>query len=152
MFKIGEIDGVIIKKIILHNDNRGWLAELFRKDDLNNYGPMMSYISVTKPGIARGPHEHTYQTDYFCFLGKARLFLWDNRKDSKTYMNKQVIENADGLTVIVPPGIVHAYKNIDTTDCLIVNFPDKLFAGWGKKEAIDEIRHENMPESPYRLE
>lgn len=152
MFNTRIIDGVIIKEMILHNDNRGWLAELFRKDETNNYEPMMSYISVTNPGIARGPHEHLYQTDYFCFFGKASLFLWDNRKDSKTYMNKQVIENADRLTVIVPPGVVHAYKNIDTRDCLIVNFPDKLFAGWGKKDKVDEIRYEDKPQSPFRLE
>jgi dTDP-4-dehydrorhamnose 3,5-epimerase len=52
----------------------------------------------------------------------------------------------------VPPGIVHAYKNIGSSQGLVINLPDRLFRGWGKTEAVDEIRHENDPESPFRIE
>ena len=27
-----------------------------------------------------------------------------------------------------------------------------LGAGWGRSEPVDEIRHENVPDSPYRLD
>ncbi len=92
MFIAGEIDGVIIKKMELFSDSRGWLMELFREDNNLEPGfqPAMSYISVTKPSVTRGPHEHMEQTDYFCFLGKFNLYLWDNRKDSPTYKNKKI--------------------------------------------------------------
>lgn len=152
MFRAGEIEGVIIKELKSYSDNRGWLMELFRKDELNNLEPVMSYISVTHPNVARGPHEHMEQTDYFCFLGKFSLFLWDNRKKSPTYNNKKVIEDADRLIVIVPPGIVHAYKNAGSEDAMVLNFPDRLYAGRGKKEKVDEIRYENDPEGPFKIE
>ncbi|MBI4697880.1 MAG: dTDP-4-dehydrorhamnose 3,5-epimerase family protein [Nitrospirae bacterium] len=153
MFTNGEIDGIIIKKLELFSDSRGWLMELFREDNNLKHGfdPVMSYISVTKPSVARGPHEHIEQTDYFCFLGNFNLYLWDNRKGSPTYNNKQIIENTDRLIVIVPPGIVHAYKNMGQEDAMVLNFPDRLYAGRGKKEKVDEVRYEDDPESPFKV-
>lgn len=152
MFSNGSIDGVIIKEFLKHNDSRGWLAEMFREDDPGDYRPAMGYISVTHAGITRGPHEHIEQTDYFCFLGDFTLYLWDNREDSLTYRNRMVIENSGGQIVIVPPRVVHAYKNSGTADGMVLNFPDRLFAGQHKKEKVDEVRYENDPETPFRIE
>ncbi len=152
MFTEGNIDGVTIRELRQFHDSRGWLAETYRTDELGGYEPQMGYISVTFPNIARGPHEHVEQTDYFCFLGKFTLYLWDNRKNSATFKKKMVIENADGMIVTVPPGIVHAYKNTGDTEGMVLNFPDRLYAGRGKKEAVDEVRHENDPGSPFMVE
>jgi hypothetical protein len=42
------IQDVIVYPIKKFNDDRGWLAELFRQDDLPpEFYPVMSYISVT---------------------------------------------------------------------------------------------------------
>lgn len=155
-FKTGSIDDIIIKKLIKNEDNRGWLIELFRKDMTDEYlFPEMSYISLTYPGIVRGPHEHLEQTDYFCFLGSTfKLVLWDNRKESATYKTKMSLnmgEN-DYIIVIVPPGIVHAYKNTGNKPGFVINLPNKLYAGWGKKEMVDEIRYENTPDSPFKVD
>lgn len=152
MFVDGEISGVLIRKFNEFHDRRGWLSELYRIDEAGEYRPAMTYLSVTNPGATRGPHEHIEQTDYFCFMGAFALYLWDNRKDSQTYGKKMVIENADRLIVVVPPGIVHAYKNSGESEGLVLNFPDRLYAGWGKKEKVDEVRYENDPESPFRVE
>lgn len=153
MFREGEIEGVVIKEFSACSDSRGWLSELFRQDELlGGFEPQMGYLSVTYPNVTRGPHEHIEQTDYFCFLGNFKLYLWDNRKDSPTYRNKKIIPTADRLIVIVPPGIVHAYKNVGQTDSMVLNFPDRLYAGWGRKDKVDEVRYENDPESPFKVE
>ncbi len=151
MFSEGEISGVTVREFKKFSDSRGWLAELFRTDELGDYQVAMAYLSVTHPGITRGPHEHVEQTDYFCFLGTFSLYLWDNREGSPTYRNKKVIENADGLIVTVPPGVVHAYRNSGLTGGIVLNFPDRLYAGHGKKEKVDEVRHESDPNSPYKI-
>ena len=152
-----DIDGVIIRELSRHNDQRGWLIELFRRDELDPLVfPAMSYISMTKPGVARGPHEHVDQTDYFGFLGPStfRLYLWDNRSGSSTYQQSFRVDLGEGqpTTVIVPPGVVHAYRNIGPVDGLVFNAPNRLFAGEGKKEAVDEIRHEDAADSPFCLD
>ena len=146
------MEGLEIKELPVYKDQRGWLSEIFR-DDETLYRPAMSYLSMTRPGLLRGPHEHRDQTDYFCFVGQFRLYVWDNRKDSPTYLEKKVVDTNDIPTVaIVPAGVVHAYKNTGSSDGLVINMPDRLFMGEGKAEPVDEIRHEDDPSSPFRIE
>ena len=80
------IDKVIIKNLEKYNDDRGWLTEIFRIDELK-INPAMAYVSLTKPGVIRGPHEHGHQSDVFVFLGPGdfELHLWDRRENSPTF-------------------------------------------------------------------
>lgn len=148
------INGVIIRQLNKIEDSRGWLAEIYRSDEIS-YQPQMSYVSVTKPGIIRGPHEHKEQADFFVFSGpgKFRLYLWDNRPDSPTYKEHQEIEAGGGSpsAVLVPAGVAHGYKCISETPGWCINLPDKLYKGEGKKEEVDEVRWENDPESPFKI-
>ena len=146
------MEGVEIRELALYKDKRGWLGEIIR-DDETDYRPVMSYLSMTAPGHARGPHEHRDQTDLFCFIGEFRLYLWDNRQTSSTYREFKIIDTAGLPTLaIVPPGIVHAYRNIGGNEGLVLNMPDRLFMGEGKTEPVDEIRHEDDPDSPFKIE
>jgi len=146
------MDGLEVRELMCHEDERGWLTEIIR-DDESEFRPVMSYLSMTKPGLVRGPHEHIVQSDYFCFIGRFRLYLWDNRKKSSTYKEHKVINIEDIPTVaIVPPGIVHAYENTGNVEGLVINLPDRLYMGWGKSEQADEVRYENDPESPFKIE
>ena len=53
-FRDGEIEGVVVCKLTKAQDSRGWLAELFRKDDVSEeFFPVMAYISSTNPEIGR---------------------------------------------------------------------------------------------------
>ena len=146
------MEGLEIKQLTVHEDQRGWLAEIIR-DDETAFRPVMSYLSMTRPGLLRGPHEHREQVDFFCFVGNFRLYVWDNRKDSPTYLEKKIIDtNGTPVVAIVPAGIVHAYKNIGSSDALVINMPDRLFMGEGKAEPVDEIRYEDDPSSPFQIE
>ncbi len=153
-FKTGEISGVVFANITKYVDERGWLAELYRTDELEEQVfPKMAYVSQTKPGIQRGPHEHASQTDYFCFLGPSnfKIILWDNRKDSRTYLNKMVFFFGQDRpsSLLVPPGVVHAYKNIGVSNGIMINAANFLYAGYKKKEHVDEIRYEDDPQTPF---
>jgi dTDP-4-dehydrorhamnose 3,5-epimerase len=156
-FRSAPIAGVIWKPLAKFSDARGWLCELFRHDELPaGFRPAMAYLSETLPGVWRGPHEHRDQTDCFCFVGPSmfEVRLWDNRKDSATYWHCEVerVGVDRPMLVIVPPGVVHAYRNIGTMPGLIFNCPDRLYRGEEKREEVDEIRHEDEPGSPFRVE
>jgi dTDP-4-dehydrorhamnose 3,5-epimerase len=149
------IEGVIIKKINRYDDQRGWLSEIYRSDEFD-FKRAMAYVSLTKPDVIRGPHEHRYQSDCFVFIGPGNfiLHLWDRREQSSTfgeYINLKVGEELPSL-IIVPPGVVHGYKSIGPVDSYCLNFPDKLYKGPGKTEEIDEIRWEEDKNSPYHIE
>jgi dTDP-4-dehydrorhamnose 3,5-epimerase len=152
-----DIKGVFSHRLQRHEDERGWLCEIFRSDEIadDELTPVMSYISITRPGVTRGPHEHKEQTDYFVFPGisKFEITLWDNRELSATNGKKTILEAAENsaLCLIVPPGIVHAYTNTGSIDGVIINCPNRLFRGWGKSGPVDEIRHEEDPDSLFRI-
>jgi len=147
-FTDGAIDGVTFRPLRFHHDARGWLVELFRQDELEpQRWPVMTYVSATLPGVTRGPHEHVDQTDGFAFIGPSdfRLFLWDTRETGPTRGRRMivVVGASNPMAVWIPPGVVHAYRNIGDVPGLVFNAPNRLYAGWGKKEPVDEIRHED---------
>lgn len=156
-FRDGLVEGVVVRPLRAHHDERGWLIELFRHDELppENH-PVMAYVSETLPGVARGPHEHREQSDCFAFVGPGdfKLYFWDQRPDSPTVGRRQVtLAGASHPTaVIVPPGVVHAYKNVSTVPGWVFNAPNALYAGEGRREAVDEIRHEHRADSTYLLD
>jgi dTDP-4-dehydrorhamnose 3,5-epimerase len=156
-FKTGIIHDVIVRPLNKYIDKRGWLAELFRADELDaEVMPVMAYISMTHPGIARGPHEHLNQTDSFFFIGPStfKVYLWDTRAESPSCGIKQVILGGvdSPVMTVVPPGVVHAYKNVGTECGIVFNGPNQLYAGKGKKSPVDEIRHEDVAGSPFQLD
>jgi dTDP-4-dehydrorhamnose 3,5-epimerase len=157
MYKDGPIDDVVIRKLARYNDHRGWLTEIYRNDEVDpQYRPVMMYISETNPGVARGPHEHVDQADMFGFIGPSdfKLYLWDNRPSAKTHLNKMslIVGVSNPITVIIPPGVVHAYKNVGSGHGWVMNLPNQLYKGEGKKQPVDEIRHEDIENSPFVLD
>jgi dTDP-4-dehydrorhamnose 3,5-epimerase len=116
----------------------------------------MAYASMTLPSVTRGPHEHVDQTDGFAFFGPSdfRLYAWDTRAQSPTLGHRMVLDVgvSKPTAVWIPPGIVHAYRNIGTEPGLVFNAPNRLYAGWGKAQPIDEIRHEDTDPAAFAMD
>jgi dTDP-4-dehydrorhamnose 3,5-epimerase len=155
-FMDGEIEGVAFRPLRIHHDARGWLVELFRQDELEEERwPVMTYLSATLPGVTRGPHEHLDQTDGFAFIGPSdfQLVLWDTRPESPTFGRRWVVVvgESNPAAVWIPPRVAHAYRNIGDVPGLVFNGPNRLYAGWGKKDPVDEIRHEDADPSRFPM-
>jgi len=152
-----DVPGVYFRTLTSHEDARGSLIELERSDDRPfSHTAMMSYISWTNPGSIRGPHEHRHQTDLFSFFsGDGVFYLWENRGEKyPLYGLKQptriCIDDFSSLTIVVPPGIVHGYRCVsERLGC--VNMPDELYRGRGRNQPVDEIRHEDDPDSLFKI-
>jgi len=148
------IDGVIIKELNQFKDERGWLAELWRRDE-TDYAPAMAYVSRTEQDIIRGPHEHRAQSDYFVFSGPGtfELYLWENREGRERYREREVLTvgEENPTLVIVPPGVVHGYKCV-RGPAFSINLANTLYKGEGKKEEVDEIRWEKDLNSPFIID
>ena len=79
MFKSGQIHGVIIRDLKKFVDDRGWLAELFREDEVEQqFMPVMSYICQARATIsiwlASMPASRASQ--------KRRKARWASRRES----------------------------------------------------------------------
>ena len=148
-WKDGSIDGVTLRPLQCHADQRGWLAEMFRRDEMAaELMPAMGYVSATRPGISRGPHSHAEQTDCFACAcaGDFELKFWDARPGSRTYGHRLSIAAGESnpMMIVIPPGVVHGYKNVSGKDGIILNFPNRLYAGDGRKGPVDEVRYEQQ--------
>lgn len=149
-----DINGVFIRAIKRFEDERGWLSEIYRSDE-DNLKPVMCYVSFTRFNAIRGPHEHKKQSDYFLFMGSGdfELYLWDNRKRSKTFGKsmKITLGESNKAAVLVPPGVVHGYKSISKQGSFSINLPNRLYKGKYKKDKVDEIRHEDDNPSQFNI-
>ena len=156
-YRAGKVAGVAVRGLRKFVDERGWLAELFRDDEVaEGFRPAMAYVSTTGPGTRRGPHEHADQADHFCFIGPSnfKLRLWDNRPGSETFGNVMTlfVGEDNPASVVVPAGVVHAYLNVGHAPGVVINLPNRLYMGAGRREAVDEIRHEDDPGTPFRMD
>jgi len=154
---VSALEGVVIRALTRHSDDRGWLTELFRCDELPaDLRPEMGYVSATEPGVARGPHEHRHQADLFYFGPDTafRLYLWDRRENSSTCGREERLDlrSEAGLIVIIPPGVVHGYRNTGDSAGLVFNFPNRLYAGRNRAEPVDETRYEDSPDNSFRMD
>jgi dTDP-4-dehydrorhamnose 3,5-epimerase len=139
---ISYINGVVMWDLKQLKDDRGWLMECWRADELiDDDIPDMAYVSMTLPGVSRGPHEHRDQTDLFIFAGPGdfEVHLWE-QEDS--YKETFTLGESCPMAVLVPPGVIHGYRNISDKPGLVINCPNRLYMGPGKRYKVDEIRHE----------
>lgn len=139
---ISYIDGVVMWDLKRFEDERGWLMECWRADELiDDDIPDMTYVSMTLPGKSRGPHEHKDQTDLFVFAGPGdfEVHLWEKEGG---YKETFTFGESCPMAVLVPPGVIHGYRNISDKPGFVINGPNRLYMGPGKRYKVDEIRHE----------
>jgi len=112
------IEGVEIKNVDVHSDERGFFTELIRKSDPFFKGAEFAQLShsTAKEGVLKAWHLHQKQTDFmYVALGDIKLGLYDLRETSSTFkeLNEIYMGESGGRKVVkIPPGIAHGYKII----------------------------------------
>ena len=109
------IEGVVIKGLKTHEDERGFFREIFRfSEEYNDLSVGQLSHSLVNEGVIKGWHGHKVQSQWnYIVLGLIKVALHDNRADSPTY--KETIEFLVGdgqkpLAYFFPPGVLHGYK------------------------------------------
>lgn len=124
------IDGVIIKPLLAHRDDRGFFMELLREDDLifGRFG--QASLSMSYPGVIKAFHYHQKQDDIWYFpYGDAQVVLHDMRKDSSTYGKTDVYymgEHAPYL-LFIPRGVAHGYRVLGEKPAYILYFTNLAY-------------------------
>lgn len=109
------IEGVVIKKLTTYPDERGFFREIVRAtDDFFGEGFGQFSHSLMYAGVAKAWHIHKTQVDWWYVpVGNLKVGLYDNRGDSPTKGQKQVIfmgENYEANVLKIPPGVAHGCK------------------------------------------
>ncbi len=110
-----RIDGVHVKELVTHPDERGFFREVIRVTDpwFNPGFGQWSHSSMVQ-GVIKAWHEHRIQTDYwYVCAGLLRIGLWDRREQSPTRgrtMDFLMGEGLPGMVLKIPPGVAHGCK------------------------------------------
>jgi len=127
------IEGVMIKKLVTHADDRGFFREIIRStDDLFKEGFGQLSVAQMRLGVVKAWHIHKKQVDWwYVSSGLLRVALYDTREDSPTFKKTMEILLGDGQpaqVLRIPVGVAHGYKCLTET-ALIIYVTSKVYDG-----------------------
>jgi dTDP-4-dehydrorhamnose 3,5-epimerase len=138
--RLAPIDGVVFRRTRPVPHEEGHLTEVARASWPELTAPIVQvHITTTFPGRVRawGLHQHT--TDrLFVVSGLIRLAVFDGRRESPTFgrVNEFLVSERSPGLLIVPPSLYHGWKNIGTSEAVIINLPDRMYT-YDAPDALD---------------
>lgn len=121
--KLGNVNGVHVWKMPTHPDIRGRLFKAYTEANTEFFPkPFETYehfFTESKKNVFRGMHfqgePHAVSKIISIVKGKALDFLFDIRRDSKTYGVLQQVELSDSSpsSIFVPTGVAHGYLALE---------------------------------------
>jgi len=136
------IDGVRSLRLSRHTDDRGYFLEIFRSRADGGPGgelarffegapaAQMNFSVVDAAGHVKGLHYHLKQEDVWFFPppSRAKVVLYDVRRQSPTFGRSQVLVAGDGneLLIRIPAGVAHGYRPL-TNPCALLYIVTETF-------------------------
>lgn len=109
------IEGVIVKELVTHSDERGFFREIIRVTD-EFFTPGFGQLShsLVYPGIVKAWHAHKRQHQWtYVAAGDLLVVLHDTRPESPTFRETVEIllgEHYPARSYGMPPGVAHGYR------------------------------------------
>ncbi|OGX27180.1 MAG: hypothetical protein A2787_02050 [Omnitrophica WOR_2 bacterium RIFCSPHIGHO2_01_FULL_48_9] len=130
------IEGVVVKEVASHADQRGFFREIFRVEKEAVEIGQLSH-SLVLAGVVKAWHVHAVQSQWnYVACGLIKVVLHDTRVDSPTYRKTMEFLAGDGQSpqaYFFPPGVAHGYKCLQGPMHII-------YATSGVYDLSDEIR------------
>ena len=109
------IDGIVIKALKTHADERGFFREIFRfSEEFNDVSVGQLSHSLVNEGVIKAWHGHKVQSQWnYVVTGLIKVALHDYRANSPTYKETMEFLVGDGQepsAYFFPPGVLHGYK------------------------------------------
>ena len=111
------IDGVELKELTTHRDERGFFREIARDtEDIVTEGWAQLSHSLMHPGVAKAWHVHPNQIDWWYVpVGDLKVALYDTRDGSSTKGQLDELflgEHYDAQLLKIPAGVAHGCRVI----------------------------------------
>ncbi|UFJ42535.1 dTDP-4-dehydrorhamnose 3,5-epimerase family protein [Brevibacillus humidisoli] len=124
------IDGVRVKKLLKHMDDRGYFMEVVRDDDnlLERFGQLSASLSY--PGVIKAFHYHKHQDDIWFFpKGNAQVVLYDRRPASPTVGQTDVYYMGEHnlISLLIPRGVAHGYRVLGNEPAIITYLTNQSY-------------------------
>jgi dTDP-4-dehydrorhamnose 3,5-epimerase len=135
-------DGVLLRELPHHPDDRGSFAECFRESWPEIPRLVQWNIVRSEAQVFRGFHVHVKHTDYLMMAsGAMTLGLRDLRPASRTHGLTALVELNAGrpCAVVLPPGVAHGFSFLEPSVHVYAvseywNKDDELACHWNDPE------------------
>src|SRR3989344_2137841 len=118
-----------IKPLKLFSDEQGYLFETLRQDDElfdGKFGQVL--VSVLYPGVIKGLHRHSKQTDYTtCIKGNIKYVVAKEKGDGTAHIKVLTIGEKNPIMIKTPPGYWHGYTALANERATVLHTMDKTF-------------------------
>ena len=109
------IEGMVVKDLVTHTDERGFFREIIRvTDDFFKEGFGQCSHALIYPGVTKAWHVHQLQIDWwYVASGVLKVALHDTRKQSPTFretMDLLMGDDQPSRVLRIPTGVAHGYK------------------------------------------
>lgn len=132
----GALKSVLIHDVVFrptrpvpHED--GHVSEVARATWEVLGGPVVQvHLTTTFPGRIRAWGLHQRSTDrLFVVSGLVKIVVFDGRLDSPTQgrVNEFTVSEKNPGLLVIPPNLYHGWKNIGTTEAIIINMPSSMY-------------------------
>jgi dTDP-4-dehydrorhamnose 3,5-epimerase len=112
-----------------HED--GHVTEVARADWPMLGNPLVQvHITTTYSSRIRAWGLHERSTDrLFVVCGLVKIVVFDGRASSPTcgIVNEFTVSEKNPGLLVIPPNLYHGWKNIGTTEAVIINMPDRMY-------------------------
>ena len=121
--KADLIDGVEIKRLVTHADERGFFREIIRETDefFGHFGQWSHALMY--PGSAKAWHIHQHQVDWWYCIGALKVALHDLRDGSRTRSQTMQLfmgDRYEASCLKIPAGVAHGCRALELTHLLYV--------------------------------
>ncbi|SDK54373.1 dTDP-4-dehydrorhamnose 3,5-epimerase [Natronincola ferrireducens] len=121
-----------------YEDQRGMLKKIIMKSQLQDSGEVGEvYLLYSNPNSVRGNHYHKKTFEYFTIVsGKAKVALKDL---SNGVREEFYLSSNDNIVLKIPPYMVHAFKNEDHQQLIILAVSSKEYSQSNPDTYVKEI-------------
>jgi dTDP-4-dehydrorhamnose 3,5-epimerase len=138
--RLTPIDGVVFRptRPVPHED--GHVTEVARASWEILATPIVQvHITTTLPARIRAWGLHQISMDrLFVVSGLVTIVVFDGRNGSPTQgrVNSFTVSERNPGLLLIPPNLYHGWKNIGTSEAVIINMPDRMY-NYEQADALD---------------
>ncbi|GAB3248837.1 sugar nucleotide-binding protein [Nocardioides dilutus] len=123
-----DIPGLLVVRLPLHEDSRGWFKENWQRAKMTalglpDFGPVQHSVAYNaRRGVTRGVHTEPW--DKFISVAQGRIFgAWVDMREGDSFGKVFTIEADPTVAVFVPRGVGNSYQVLEdgTTYSYLVN-------------------------------
>jgi dTDP-4-dehydrorhamnose 3,5-epimerase-like enzyme len=123
---------VIIESVRTHRDARGSLFEPVNDAELAAQRNV--HVVITQPNQVRGNHMHRTAVEITSVVGPCQIRL---KEDGE--LRDVLVPDGEVWRIVIPPGVVHAYRNTGRLPMVLISFSTNLHDPSGSDIVREQI-------------